>query len=980
MKRNNFNYKLIILNILNYITLISSSSPSSCLLSSPSSDVINLISNTNVNTIWFESGFVVVDDMSWISIKTSWSSFQDAAIFVSVPSIEQQFPVSVRLRNVISKNQVKFDIRVYQANDSYCSKIWRVPTSIQSPLNVGWLVMELGVYNITTSTFMIGKGPINRQDNTVTNQNNLIRFTYPTGCGSSTTICSFGSGITPGIILQLQTLVYDRLLIPRVINVQRRFARIVLQPHDSNDPSYYVMLNPETLAYLAFITDTTIICKEGLTLETHMYSGVTNLNNIMSYNYIYQGIPGLFGVVGSSVSLSDSTSIRIFNRSSSSTNFILQEDQCIDEETSHTTPEIVYMMTLGKQTTKTSCIICQGIFTPQTSSPTISPTSLPTLSPTKLSPANMPHYLTKSPSLKPTFLPSITPSKVPTVSPTFLATPTRLPTVGLRAPSKSPSLFPTRSPTCFPSRIPTRNPTVVPTKLPTIRPSYFPSLSPTLLTKSPSRMNLPTTDYRCFVSDNNLCKLTDYVINKNIQIIPPTSAGCGCIDSNEQYSFVVTKGDPNNVLLYFQGGGICWDQNSYNTEECRTYTLSPPEIGLLDHTNNLNPFESYTTITVPYCTGDFFVGNSSDTYYDSLGKSVRYTGIKNVLFILNWLKNEQQFGEYLNKKLDKLILVGSSAGSIGVQLWSDKIINSIPAKYTAVIADSLFTFSPPEIEYIFWNKWNFCSSFLLPTNLLNQCEIQSQNNTISLSSTQSSSTILQKLKNVKNQRNSQDINNNKNRKNKNNKNFQKNKINIDPKNKKSKLRGSSLSSSTTVRKISTTSINSISTTISLRFVDIVTEIIRNNPQTLFLYVTSKRDRKAMSVYNDLSSSYGGDTVIEDEYYDIITQDYIQVYQSISETINNSNNSNTTMNITLPNIYLYFIESNNHIYLNRDVMYTTTQYDESELLLHPNLYQGTPLYEWLKIFSPNNQEKWNLSDLTSLCSGNDCNQILFPDIK
>mmetsp|Transcript_19399 Transcript_19399/g.20122 ORF Transcript_19399/g.20122 Transcript_19399/m.20122 type:complete len:137 (+) Transcript_19399:187-597(+) len=136
----------------------------------------------------------------------------------------------------------------------------------------------------------------------------------------------------------------------------------------------------------------------------------------------------------------------------------------------------------------------------------------------------------------------------------------------------------------------------------------------------------------------------------------------------------------------------------------------------------------------------------------------------------------------------------------------------------------------------------------------------------------------------------------------------------------------------------------------------------------------------MSVYNDLSSSYGGDTVIEDEYYDIITQDYIQVYQSISETINNSNNSNTTMNITLPNIYLYFIESNNHIYLNRDVMYTTTQYDESELLLHPNLYQGTPLYEWLKIFSPNNQEKWNLSDLTSLCSGNDCNQILFPDIK
>jgi hypothetical protein len=70
-------------------------------------------------------------------------------------------------------------------------------------------------------------------------------------------------------------------------------------------------------------------------------------------------------------------------------------------------------------------------------------------------------------------------------------------------------------------------------------------------------------------------------------------------------SFIVTKGDPKNLLIYCQGGGLCWDQISLNHQKCRTYTglmLSPSEIGILDRTQsstNLNPFSNYTTVTIP---------------------------------------------------------------------------------------------------------------------------------------------------------------------------------------------------------------------------------------------------------------------------------------------------------------------------------------------------------------------------------------------
>ena len=60
-----------------------------CRVSAPS-DVKNLTSTTGateVNSTWFEAGFVLLNDVEWVSVSTTFSSFLDGIVFVSLPEI-----------------------------------------------------------------------------------------------------------------------------------------------------------------------------------------------------------------------------------------------------------------------------------------------------------------------------------------------------------------------------------------------------------------------------------------------------------------------------------------------------------------------------------------------------------------------------------------------------------------------------------------------------------------------------------------------------------------------------------------------------------------------------------------------------------------------------------------------------------------------------------------------------------------------------
>jgi len=129
------------------------------------------------------------------------------------------------------------------------------------------------------------------------------------------------------------------------------------------------------------------------------------------------------------------------------------------------------------------------------------------------------------------------------------------------------------------------------------------------------------------------------------------------------------------VLIYLEGGGACWSELTcyslmtasyfttgygeadFTAESTDATYLAQPG-GFFDRTSAANPFQDYSYVYVPYCTGDVHAGYN----VTQLGTTTaNFVGWKN-------------FGEYLDRLVptftgtDRVILAGSSAGGFGAAL------------------------------------------------------------------------------------------------------------------------------------------------------------------------------------------------------------------------------------------------------------------------------------------------------------------------
>ena len=360
--------------------------------------VFNMINKTEQEEIWIEGGFIRAGDGEWVSVSTILDTFINAAVFVSLPEIDgdtssEGYPAIARVRNVVTSGQVSFEVRLYQANDSFCLKTWSVPQPIDPPLGLSWLAVERGAFNLSGSIFMIGEGEITRAVAAPYDVSNRHTFMFPSGCESPDKPCEYESGSDIGIIIQLQTTVNERILISRVFSSNgissNNSVILVLQTHDSPDPSYYEVSNAEQLAFMTYMNDIDISCVEKLSLETNKYDGVTHFKMDVNFVNTYVLPPGIYGTIATARSLADSTGLRAFGRTVNSASFITQEDQCFDEETQHTTGELVYTFVVGERAV-TGCTVCKAVFTPDTSEPTKSPTGAPSAQPSSVPSTPMP--------------------------------------------------------------------------------------------------------------------------------------------------------------------------------------------------------------------------------------------------------------------------------------------------------------------------------------------------------------------------------------------------------------------------------------------------------------------------------------------------------------------------------------------------------------------------------------------------------------
>lgn len=145
-----------------------------------------------------------------------------------------------------------------------------------------------------------------------------------------------------------------------------------------------------------------------------------------------------------------------------------------------------------------------------------------------------------------------------------------------------------------------------------------------------------------------------------------------CIDGSQHITQII-PGDgtnKNNVLVFFQGGGACW-QNILDEMDAKfcTQMSSPDTEGVLDYKNPNNPFYNWTIVHITYCSGDAFLGTGA-SQTTSMQKA---KGSFHVKQAVDWLALQPE----LKTATSKVVVSGCSAGALGAQVWYPFVQNAL---------------------------------------------------------------------------------------------------------------------------------------------------------------------------------------------------------------------------------------------------------------------------------------------------------------
>jgi Pectinacetylesterase len=158
------------------------------------------------------------------------------------------------------------------------------------------------------------------------------------------------------------------------------------------------------------------------------------------------------------------------------------------------------------------------------------------------------------------------------------------------------------------------------------------------------------------------------------------------------YAFWLRQGDPERLLVFFQGGGGCFDQRTCAPGSTwfddRVDAGDEPTLngGILDLADARNPFREWSVVYIPSCTGDVHVGSRTVRY----GRiTVQQYGWVNAQAALR-----RAYREFPEPRT--VLVAGCSAGSVGSAFHADSIIRRYPKARVTQLGDSLaFVFHRP---------------------------------------------------------------------------------------------------------------------------------------------------------------------------------------------------------------------------------------------------------------------------------------------
>jgi len=161
--------------------------------------------------------------------------------------------------------------------------------------------------------------------------------------------------------------------------------------------------------------------------------------------------------------------------------------------------------------------------------------------------------------------------------------------------------------------------------------------------------------------------------------------GVQCADGADSGVGVRHVPDSEGLVLYFKGGGACFNESSCALSMPQLLTgfdaIDANPDGLLDFDAPDNPLANYDIVYFPYCTGDVHAGTQSGATVDGLDEPWDFVGHTNVLTAL------ERIGPTF-ADAPRILVLGTSAGGIGALINFPSIAAGWPDAEKFMLDDS----------------------------------------------------------------------------------------------------------------------------------------------------------------------------------------------------------------------------------------------------------------------------------------------------
>lgn len=189
-------------------------------------------------------------------------------------------------------------------------------------------------------------------------------------------------------------------------------------------------------------------------------------------------------------------------------------------------------------------------------------------------------------------------------------------------------------------------------------------------------------------------------------------AGSVCDDGTPTGLGIWPSPGSTKLLLFFGGGGACWNFDNCVKESKSVHgpfgktefdNMASQVGGWIIGHGDTNPFKDWTTVFVPYCTGDIHAGDNVVTYTDGkTTKDFHHKGRANVAAYLARLAATMP-------NLTQVAVTGSSAGGGGALFNYPTVRSYWPNAEGMLVDDSLPFFKdaiPLDTRKQWFENWN----------------------------------------------------------------------------------------------------------------------------------------------------------------------------------------------------------------------------------------------------------------------------------